>query len=287
MSNAGQTVAQATDGARRAAASPWVAEMARLGYATRGFLYVVVGLLALELAAGQGGSATGTRGAITAMTTIRQRPLAVTLLVLVIFGLLAYSFWGLVRATVRPAPHQSSLGDVTLRFSYLVSCLWYGSLVPVAVDLLLGRGGGQESAELASVPWTSRLLGSAAGQPILLLAGLLCLAFAAWQGYESITAGFRRDFDAGGMPPDLSRWTTAVGRAGYAARGVAYGLIGWLVVQAARHRNPGEVKGMEGALQAVQAQPHGTLLLATMAIGLIAFGLYSLVFSRWAHARGL
>src|SRR6476661_9359712 len=78
-----------------AARSPWLEKLARFGYAVRGVLYATVGLLALEVALGQGGATTDKGGAIE---TIGSQPFGKFLLVLVIVGLIGYSLWGGVRA---------------------------------------------------------------------------------------------------------------------------------------------------------------------------------------------
>jgi hypothetical protein len=49
----------------------------------------------------------------------------------------------------------------------------------------------------------------------------------------------------------------------------------FLIVAAVRH-NARQAKGLSGALSDLAAQPYGHLLLGIVAIGLIAYGLYSL-----------
>jgi len=255
--------------------------LARIGYATRGFLYVVVGLLAFEVATGIGGETTSTRGAVS---FIGNRPLGTVLLALVVVGLASYALWCLVRATIRPPHRGSSAADATLRFSYLCGALWYGSLLPFAVELLAGNPGDPSSQQTTMV---GRLLGSAVGRPLLLIVGLLCMAFAVWQAYDAVTAAFRRDFQRETMDASRYRLAVVIGRIGYAARGLAYALIGWFIVDALRRLDPQEVKGLDGVLQLLQRQPHGQYLLGLMGLGLVAFGLYSMIFSRYARHRGL
>ena len=62
---------QAEAKARHAAANPWVERLARFGYAVRGILYAVVGLLAVQVALGAGGATTDKNGAIA---TIGSQP---------------------------------------------------------------------------------------------------------------------------------------------------------------------------------------------------------------------
>jgi hypothetical protein len=62
---------------------------------------------------------------------------------------------------------------------------------------------------------------------------------------------------------------------------VVFAIVGIFVVLAAVLDNPGEVRGMEGALDAVAAQPYGSWLLALVAAGLACYGVYSVIESRY------
>jgi hypothetical protein len=50
--------------AQRVAAHPWVEKLARFGYAAKGTVYFVVGLLTAQAAIGSGGETTSTSGAL-------------------------------------------------------------------------------------------------------------------------------------------------------------------------------------------------------------------------------
>jgi hypothetical protein len=67
----------------------------------------------------------------------------------------------------------------------------------------------------------------------------------------------------------------AIGRAGFAARGVVYLIIGWLSLMAAV--GTGTATDKQGALQAIAQQPQGAVLLGIVAIGLFAYAAWSLV----------
>ena len=73
MATQTQIVSEVKDGAQEAAGQviPWVEKLARFGYAAKGVVYAVIGILALQLASGQGGEATGPEGALS---TIGQQP---------------------------------------------------------------------------------------------------------------------------------------------------------------------------------------------------------------------
>ena len=83
--------------------------------------------------------------------------------------------------------------------------------------------------------------------------------------------------------PTSGTWICTLGRVGFAARGVVFLLIGGFLGLAALHASSSEVHGLGGALQALQQQPYGWVLLALTALGLLAFGLFGLVQARYRH----
>jgi hypothetical protein len=78
------------------------------------------------------------------------------------------------------------------------------------------------------------------------------------------------------------KWATHIGRFGIAARGIAFGVIGLLLIQAAIQSDPDEVKGLVGALQTLAQEPVGRWILAVVAVGLIAYAIHML----WIHHAG-
>ena len=72
-----------------------------------------------------------------------------------------------------------------------------------------------------------------------------------------------------------------LGRAGYAARGVVFVVIGAFLVVAAYQSDPSEARGLGGALLALQGQPFGRALFGLVALGLAAFGAFGFLEARY------
>src|SRR5258708_12124168 len=75
--------------ARGAAISPFMTGLARLGYAVKGIVYLIIGGLALKLALGHGGAATDQR---SALQTLYEQAFGKFLLVVAGYGLIAFAF---------------------------------------------------------------------------------------------------------------------------------------------------------------------------------------------------
>src|ERR687896_279858 len=74
------------------------------------------------------------------------------------------------------------------------------------------------------------------------------------------------------------------GQIGWPALGVAYGIIGLLLVYSAISYDPEKATGMDTALKTLAGQPYGSVLLLTVAAGLACFGAYCLFDARYRRA---
>src|SRR5215204_6363931 len=139
------------EGDNVAAAKP-LGWLARAGLIARGLVYLIIGVLALKLALGDGGKATNQQGALK---TIADRPFGKTLLVLVAIGLAGYAIWRLVRAAIGHGPEQSD--DTQDRIAGLASGIAYAILCVTAVKILIGAGTGSGTPKEATggvLDWT-------------------------------------------------------------------------------------------------------------------------------------
>jgi hypothetical protein len=71
------------------------------------------------------------------------------------------------------------------------------------------------------------------------------------------------------------------GQAGYVAKGIAFSIVGILLANAAVTNDPGKSRGLDAALRTLAHQPFGVFLLAAVAFGLAAFGVYCFVQARY------
>jgi len=262
--------------AQHAAANPWVERLARFGYAVRGILYAVVGLLAVQVALGAGGATTDKHGAIA---TIGSQPFGKFLLVLIAVGLVGYSLWGFIRALLDPLRRGTDPKGIAQRIGYLISGLSYGTLVIPTVRFIMGTGGGGTSN--GSADMTATLLSQPFGQWLAALVGLIGMAGGLGQMYQAYSTDFKKDFKSSEMNANEMKLATWVGRIGLAARGVVFVMLGFFVLQAALQANPQQAKGLDGALATLAHQPFGPWLLGLVALGLVAFGAYSVLCARW------
>ncbi len=259
---------------RQAAASPVMVFLARAGYAAKGIVYLIIGGLAAKVALGAGGGSTTDRNG--ALRAIYEEPFGKFLLAIVAIGLVGYALWSFVQAVVDPLRQGHGAKGIAARVGDAAIGISYAALALQAVQLAIGAGNGGKSSNTTTRDWTARFLALPFGPVLVVLAGLVIIGIAGYLFYRTYSADFQKSLDLRGAGAGTRQWLIALGRAGYAALGVVFGIVGiFLIVAALRHK-ASDTKGLGSALGELAQQPYGHVLLGIVAIGLIAYGLYSL-----------
>lgn len=277
----GSVAQQARTVTKRTASNPGIELLERVGYIVRGAIYAVMGGLALGLALGIGGNATDPAGSLL---WIIGNPAGKALLLAVIAGLGAYSLWGFVRAIFDPLHRGDDAPGIADRLGFAWSGIAYASIVVFALKLLVGAASPKhQDATQAAI---ASVLALPAGRWIAVVIGLIAIGVGIGQFVEAYKATFRKDLKRVEMKEAEKKVVDNLGRLGFVARGVTFGLVGWFVVQGGLHQDPSQVHGYAGAFVFLIQQPFGHLLLALVAIGFIALGLHSFACARWIRLLG-
>ena len=250
--------------------------LTRTGFVARGVIYAIIGGLAIQVATHTTPKTpTNQKGALE---TIDKQPLGHWLLIVVAAGLGAYALWRFVQAYVGHGPEGGGDESTFGRISAAASGCAYLAMCALAVSILLGS-----SSQSSSSPHKSAagVLGWPAGQWIVGIAGAIFVGVALYQGYKGVSRKFLDDDKTEEMGPLVKRWITISGVIGHLARMVAFGLIGVFVIKAAVDYAPNKAVGLDGALEKLARQSYGTFLLAVVAAGLIAFGIFSIAEARY------
>lgn len=247
-----------------------------MGFLAKGLVYATVGALALQAAFGVGGRATDTQGAVAVLA---RAPFGRPLLVVLSVGLVAYGLWRFVQALLNPGGRRGAAGAVA-RAGFVASGVVHLALAATAAGLLIGSGGGGGSTEQSL---TAQLLAVPFGRGLVGLVGLAVAGAGMFGLVKAYRADFRRALRTAEMSAAEATWAVRAGRAGYAARGAVFTLVGVFFGQAALQADASEARGLGGALTALQAQPHGPFLLGGVAFGLVLYGVYMVVEARYRN----
>jgi hypothetical protein len=276
QSSAGQAKQQAHHAVREA--SPWLEGFGRFGYVAKGVVYTLVGVLAAQAAIGTGGATTDARGALP---QIIQAPFGQGLLAATALGLVGYGLWRFIQAGMDTENKGTDAQGLLTRGTYLIIGVSHIALALSALQLLLGSDGDSSGGDSATQDRTAWLLSQPFGQWLVGLVGVVVIGVGLYQWYQAYSAKFREQLKLAEMSSTQQRWATRLGRVGFAARGVVFGIVGGLLLAAAIHAEPQEARGLGGALTTLAEQSFGPWLLGVLAVGLIAYGSYVLVEARY------
>jgi hypothetical protein len=113
----------------------WFEKLTRIGFASKGVVYVVLGLLAFMAATGNGGETASKQSVIE---RIARAPFGELMLIVIVVGLLAYAAWRFVAAFKDTDHKGSDAKGLGKRTAYVASGITYMALALTAVQILLG-----------------------------------------------------------------------------------------------------------------------------------------------------
>lgn len=238
--------------------------LTRLGFAARGFLYILIAALVIL---------TGRTEDLTGALEYVGHGAGKLLLLAIAAGLAAYGLWRLGDAafgTEHPGTGWKALGKraAAAGIGAVYLYLFYKAVRVILAGRAGSAGAQQQADTVLDLP----------GGDLVLFAVAAGLAVAGgMQLWKALQCRFlRRLREGAGQQP----WIKWAGRLGYAARGVIFLVVGWLIYRAAADRTASEAGNIEKALDVLRGP-----FLIPIAAGLFLFGLFSLVEARFRAIR--
>lgn len=256
---------------RRADQSTWVDRGVRVGLVVYGLVYLLIAWLAVQLALGD------YHGSVTkgALTTLAEQPFGTALILVVAGGMVLLVLWRLLDASVGHR-EKDGLDRWRLRGLDLFKAVVYGSIGVKAMLVAMGdsgSGGGPRAT-------TARLMELPAGTWLVGAVGLGIAAYGAGHVWLGLSEKHADKLAGEGRSGTAGSAYLLLGKVGYVAKGLAFGLVGGLVGYAAVTHDPKQSGGLDHALYELLRQPFGSWLLLAMAVGIGCYGLFQLVRAR-------
>jgi fumarate reductase subunit D len=249
---------------REAQQSDWVDHAARIGLLAYGVVHLVVGWLALQLAFGDREGSASSQGAVHELA---QQPFGDVLVWAVGLGMVLLALWQGIEALFGHRQHDGK-ERLWKRLASAGKAVVYVVIAVSALKTATGSSSG--SSEKQTDTLTARLMDLPAGQ---LLVGAVVLR--AW------TEKFAKELDAEGKSGTSGSAYLWLGKLGYTAKGVAFGIVGALFLYAAASHEPDKSGGLDQALTELLDKPAGPFLLGLVAVGIGCYGLFC--FARARH----
>lgn len=115
----------------------------------------------------------------------------------------------------------------------------------------------------------------------MILVGCIVLGIAAYLFLRAYRASFAKYLRLSPLNAQARKVVILLGRLGNTALGIVFIIVGLFLIIAALQQNPKDAKGLDAALVEILHQPFGPWLLGIVALGMIAYGLYSFVEARY------
>lgn len=244
---------------------PQLENLLRIGWASKGVVYLLMGVLAISIARHQPSEEDASPDG--ALSIVMQGPGGRLLLTVVAVGLVLYSLWRLLTvALVRGTGVKEWLD----RIGYSFSAAFYGVLAVVALLAVLRGDDPKRSSSVEDM--SSSLLGSGFGRLVVGVAGLVVIAVAIYFFAKGVRREFLDDLRMADASEPERKLVTASGVVGWVGRALVTALVGIFLVIAAWQADPTEARGFDMSLRRVAAEDWGAWLVGAGAIGLMVYG---------------
>jgi hypothetical protein len=249
--------------------------LARAGLAARGAMYVLIGIIAVQIAVTGSHQQADRTGAIR---LVAHTPFGSVLLWLLVVGFAGMTLWRLAEAIWGASGPDGQ--KATTRLASLARAVLYGFITYGILEYALGIGQ-PASSDKQSRDLTATALHHPGGQEIVGIAGAVIVIAGLVTMYRAYERSFLKHLNIAAASPATRKAVTRLGQVGGIARGFVFGTVGVFLIVAAWDASPRQAKGLDSALRALAHTPLGPWLLAVVALGLVTFGVYSWCEARW------
>ena len=273
-----EKIEQTVEAAEEIVRHPYTKKFAEFGFYTKGFLFTVIGVLAILVAVGdkseQLADPTG------ALTRIAQAQYGKFVLIFFIVGAISHGVWNILRGAADVDNAGKSWQGIIKRCVaggtgiFYLFLAWTAWKIITSASVAVENGGVQKNI-------TALILAFPLGAILVFLIGLIMIGAGFSECYRGVSGKFQEDFRLYELKGTKRRIVSILGALSFTARAVIYGLMGYYFIVAAIDENANEARGIDGALLTLANTGYGKTLLFIAAVGLICHGILSLYEARY------
>ena len=243
---------------------------ARVGYAAKGIVYILIGTIAAGAAMGSGAAGDSR----DAMNAVNDKPFGKVMLGAIGIGLMFYVFWRWYSGIANPEDRKPGM-----RIAYIGSGLINFVVALEALRMSISHRSANSGNQAPH--WTAEAMSKPMGVWLVVAAGAGIGGYGIAQIIRALRSKLDKMLHLGEIEPNTRRWVRRLARIGIAARGIVFLVVGIFLVKAGLEADPSEARDIGATLQAVHSAPFGKWLLGGVAAGLFLYGGYNLVRARY------
>lgn len=261
--------------------SDWIEGFARIGYASKGIVYCLLGILAVIAAFGSG--STDDTNKTNILNIILGQPFGKIILGIVAVGLIGYVMWRAIETIKDPHNHGNSGKGLLTRAGYAVSAIVYAAISYSAFKLIINGSEGGDNGDIRQTA-VAKLLEQPFGQWLVGLVALGIFIRGAQQIIKAVSGKYRKGIKESKINNQYKELLIKTGEVGYIARGIVWGLIAFLFMRAAIFSDANEAGSTDDALGLVQTD-FGPWVLTAIALGLFCYGVFFMVKAKFSRVE--
>lgn len=242
--------------------------LSRLGMASKGIVYILIGTLTAIAAFGLGGNKTSGKGALQFLS---EQSYGKVLLMIIGIGLSGYLFYRLYQAIANLKGHDEDIKGFVMRGSYVVSGLIYGFLAFTAFKMVLGNTSGNSNSVLD-------VLNSDYGNIIAIIIGIAIAGKAVYEFYAAYSGKFKDGVEHTSLSAKAKEVLTKAGTIGFTARGIVAAILAFLFFKAGLQNSNSNINRTD-AFDFLQNE-FGSIVLTVVAVGVATYGVFMLIKSK-------
>ena len=242
-------------------------KFARTGFAIKGAIYVLLGILAVVAAAGPEGKATGKKGVLM---WLDHQPLGPVLIIIIMIGILGYVVLRFMQALKDTNHKGSGWKGAIIRTFYFLRGISYLLLLLASFFIVFPDTKILDEEDADTMTWMIEL---PAGNIAVAIIGAFFAGFGVFEIGRAITGSFKHHLNFKHVRSGVRGVYYVIGVIGYMARGIILGLTGFILVKAALNAYVDKAPFTSQAFNFISSLL-GEFYMGVVAAGLAFYGIF-------------
>lgn len=273
----------------------WITRITRLGWLSKGFVFLVMGVIAVRVATTRWDQPDADATQAGALRVVSAQPLGSVMLIVVSVGLLVFTAWNVTQSVIRGSTDVDFLG-VIMRIGWFGLGAFYALIAISGLRLAFSEFDNPESGSQSSsstgrtgdtepAALTARLLDATGGRLVAVVIAVIVVIVAGYHLHKGLTYGFVDDLDTDDLSDEQEDRLGRLGVTGFVARAFVLAVVAFFLAKAAIEFDPDEAVGLDGALREFASVAYGKVVIVFVGLGLAVAGVYDMVTFRRQQLR--